>query len=140
MKRVRFVTNLEHEFIQNFKYAQVAFTKLKVEKVRKFCNENLFTFLLQMIPVDRLIKGRFQDNFEFLQWFKKFFDANYDGSPYDGFAERGGVPLGQGLVKEKQQQGSQGSISRQRSHRSPSTPSRKPGESFRLYQNHAFDQ
>lgn len=31
------------------------------------------------VPVDRLIKGRFQDNFEFLQWFKKFYDANYRG-------------------------------------------------------------
>jgi hypothetical protein len=37
----------------------------------------------QIIPVDRLVKGRFQDNFEFIQWFKKFFDANYDGRPYD---------------------------------------------------------
>ncbi len=37
----------------------------------------------QIIPVDRLIKGRFQDNFEFIQWFKKFFDANYDGHEYD---------------------------------------------------------
>lgn len=24
-----------------------------------------------------------QDNFEFLQWFKKFFDANYDGREYN---------------------------------------------------------
>jgi len=38
---------------------------------------------LQIISVDRLVKGRFQDNFEFIQWFKKFFDANYDGRPYD---------------------------------------------------------
>ena len=38
---------------------------------------------MQIIPVDRLVKGRFQDNFEFIQWFKKFFDANYDGRPYD---------------------------------------------------------
>jgi len=29
--------------------------------------------------VDRLIKGRFQDNFEFLQWFKKFFDSQAPG-------------------------------------------------------------
>ena len=29
-----------------------------------------------MVPVDKLVKGRFQDNFEFVQWFKKFFDAN----------------------------------------------------------------
>ena len=25
--------------------------------------------------MDKLIKGKFQDNFEFCQWFKKFFDA-----------------------------------------------------------------
>ena len=42
--------------------------------------------LLQIIPVDRLVKGRFQDNFEFIQWFKKFFDANYDGREYDAQA------------------------------------------------------
>jgi len=50
----------------------------------------------QIIPVDKLIKGRFQDNFEFLQWFKKFFDANYDGREYDPVAQRGGVKLGNG--------------------------------------------
>ena len=49
--------------------------------------------IMQIIPVDKLVKGRFQDNFEFLQWFKKFFDANYDGHPYDpiGALERLGV-------------------------------------------------
>jgi len=46
-----------------------------------------------VIPVEKLVKGRFQDNFEFLQWFKKFFDANYDGHEYDPIAERGGLPL-----------------------------------------------
>ena len=35
-----------------------------------------------MIPVERLIKGRFQDNFEFVQWFKKFFDANWMGQEF----------------------------------------------------------
>ena len=44
--------------------------------------------------MDRLVKGRFQDNFEFLQWFKKFFDANYDGRPYNAFAERAGLSIG----------------------------------------------
>jgi len=34
------------------------------------------------------VKGRFQDNFEFLQWFKKFFDANYAGQHYDAIAAR----------------------------------------------------
>ena len=43
--------------------------------------------------MDRLVKGRFQDNFEFIQWFKKFFDANYDGHPYDAISalERIGI-------------------------------------------------
>lgn len=40
------------------------------------------------------MKGRFQDNFEFLQWFKKFFDSNYDGHEYNALEARGGVPLG----------------------------------------------
>jgi len=44
-----------------------------------------------------LIKGRFQDNFEFLQWFKKFFDANYDGRDYDASAARDGLPMGLGV-------------------------------------------
>lgn len=51
---------------------------------------------LQVIPIDKLIKGRFQDNFEFLQWFKKFFDANYDGREYDALDARGGIGLGSG--------------------------------------------
>lgn len=52
--------------------------------------------LLQVIPVDKLIKGRFQDNFEFLQWFKKFFDANYDGTEYDALEARGSLSIGSG--------------------------------------------
>ena len=47
----------------------------------------------KIIPVEKLVKGRFQDNFEFVQWFKKFFDANYDGKEYDALAAREGVPL-----------------------------------------------
>ena len=46
------------------------------------------------MPVDKLIKGRFQDNFEFLQWFKKFFDANYQGGDYDAVGARGGIDVG----------------------------------------------
>ncbi|XP_012274719.1 microtubule-associated protein RP/EB family member 1 isoform X2 [Orussus abietinus] len=82
LKRVKFRTNLEHEYIQNFKILQGGFKKMNVDKV---------------IPVDKLIKGRFQDNFEFLQWFKKFFDANYDGREYDAYEARGCVPLGSGV-------------------------------------------
>lgn len=79
LKKVKFQTKLEHEYIQNFKVLQAAFKKMEVEKV---------------IPVDKLVKGRFQDNFEFVQWFKKFFDANYKGDPYNAMDARGGLPLG----------------------------------------------
>ncbi|XP_026729462.1 microtubule-associated protein RP/EB family member 1 isoform X1 [Trichoplusia ni] len=84
MKRIKFKTNLEHEYIQNFKILQAGFKKMGVDKV---------------IPVDKLIKGRFQDNFEFLQWFKKFFDANYDGREYDAFDARGGITIGSGACE-----------------------------------------
>ncbi|KAL0101124.1 hypothetical protein PUN28_018757 [Cardiocondyla obscurior] len=82
LKRVKFKTNLEHEYIQNFKILQGGFKKMNVDKI---------------VPIDRLVKGRFQDNFEFLQWFKKFFDANYSGAePYDALAMRGGEAMGSG--------------------------------------------
>jgi len=58
-------------------------------------------FLFQIIPVDKLVKGRFQDNFEFVQWFKKFFDANYKGDSYDALEARGGVSLGNTAVAGK---------------------------------------
>ncbi|XP_066600713.1 microtubule-associated protein RP/EB family member 1 isoform X1 [Prorops nasuta] len=82
LKRVKFKTNLEHEYIQNFKILQGGFKKMNVDKI---------------VPIDRLVKGRFQDNFEFLQWFKKFFDANYSGvDTYDALAIRGGEQMGSG--------------------------------------------
>lgn len=58
---------------------------------------SVIDFLVQKeVPINRLVKARFQDNFEFLQWFKKFFDANYDGREYSPLEARGGVPLGSG--------------------------------------------
>jgi len=78
MKKVKWNTKLEHEYIVNFKVLQDAFKKMNVDKI---------------VPVEKLIKGKFQDNFEFLQWFKKFFDANYDPHEYDPMAARGGEPM-----------------------------------------------
>lgn len=56
---------------------------------------NYFSCLLhdQIIPVEKLVKGKFQDNFEFVQWFKKFFDANYDGKEYDPLQARQGQDI-----------------------------------------------
>merc|ERR1719479_10480 len=73
LKKVKFMTKLEHEYIQNFKVLQASFKKM---------------------GVDKIVKGRFQDNFEFIQWFKKFFDANYQGGEYDAKGARGNVEVG----------------------------------------------
>lgn len=78
LRKVKVDAKLEHEYINNFKALQNCMKKIRIEKV---------------IPVEKLVKGRFQDNFEFVQWFKKFFDANYDGKEYDALAARDGLPL-----------------------------------------------
>jgi len=79
LKRVKYGSKLETEWINNFKALQGSFKKMGVDN---------------NVSVERLVKGKFQDNFEFVQWFKKFFDANYDGSEYDAMAVRGGEPMG----------------------------------------------
>lgn len=61
LKKVKTGAKLEHDFIYNLKLFQASFLKLNFDKT---------------VPIDRLIKGRFQDNFEFLQWFKKFYDMH----------------------------------------------------------------
>lgn len=81
LKKVKFRTQLEHEYIQNFKLVQGAYKKVGCDKE---------------IPIGRLVKARFQDNFEFLQWFKKFFDSNYDGHAYNALEARGNIPMGSG--------------------------------------------
>uniref|UniRef100_A0A671LBY7 Microtubule-associated protein RP/EB family member 1 n=1 Tax=Sinocyclocheilus anshuiensis TaxID=1608454 RepID=A0A671LBY7_9TELE len=49
LKKVKFQAKLEHEYIHNFKLLQASFKKMGVSKI---------------IPVDKLVKGKFQDNFE----------------------------------------------------------------------------
>merc|ERR1719470_829972 len=51
IKKVKFQAKLEHEYIQNWKLLQASFKKVGVDKA---------------VPVEKLIKGRFQDNFEFV--------------------------------------------------------------------------
>ncbi|CAL2047808.1 hypothetical protein CAEBREN_07566 [Caenorhabditis brenneri] len=78
LKKVKWNSRLELDWLSNWKLVQTTWKNLGVEKV---------------IPVDKLIKGKFQDNFEFLQWFKKLFDANYDGHEYDPLSARNGEGL-----------------------------------------------
>lgn len=81
LKKAKFNTKLEHEYIQNYKFVQQSFKKIGCDKV---------------VPVERLVKGKFQDNFEFVQWFKKFYDANYSGQEYNALHARNGEQVSTG--------------------------------------------
>ncbi|TDG47864.1 hypothetical protein AWZ03_005645 [Drosophila navojoa] len=92
LKRVKMSAKLEHEFFHNMKLFQGALTRLKLDKT---------------VPLDRLIKGRFQDNFEFLQWFKKFFDSQAPGLENIKSAANAVQPKPikpRGFIKENQEQ------------------------------------
>lgn len=68
MSRVDFTVKHEYEYTKNWKLLQNGFQKAGIEKV---------------IPVQRLIKARYQDNLEFLQWMYKYGRDTYNGDPDD---------------------------------------------------------
>src|SRR5689334_21831261 len=43
------------------------------------------------VPIESLTKCKMQDNLEFLQWTKRFWDANFPGHEYDAVARRKGA-------------------------------------------------
>ncbi|TDH73891.1 uncharacterized protein CCR75_009656 [Bremia lactucae] len=73
MSKVDWAANKDYEYIQNYKVLQKAFMQLKIDK---------------HVEVDRLVRGKYQDNLEFMQWFKAFYERNASGQPYDPFAQR----------------------------------------------------
>ncbi|CCE62309.1 hypothetical protein TPHA_0C01530 [Tetrapisispora phaffii CBS 4417] len=73
MHRVKFNATAEYDFQTNYKILQSCFTKHQIEKT---------------VYVDKLIKCRFQDNLEFLQWTKRFWLQNKDEAPYDPNSRR----------------------------------------------------
>ncbi|GJN67651.1 calponin-like actin-binding protein [Purpureocillium lilacinum] len=78
MSKVKFNANGEWAYIQNFKVLQNIFAKKQIDKP---------------IPVEALIKCKMQDNLEFLQWTKKFWDLNFPDHDYDAVARRKGGAL-----------------------------------------------
>ena len=59
MSKVNWSAKSSHEYVANYKLLQKAFTKNKVQR---------------FVDVDKLIRGKYQDNLEFCQWLKAFFD------------------------------------------------------------------
>lgn len=76
LSKIKFDAKHDYEYINNFKVLQEAFKRNRIDKP---------------IPVDRLIRCKMQDNLEFCQWLKKFWDSQFSGEPYDAEGRRAGV-------------------------------------------------
>ncbi|KAI9833515.1 MAG: Microtubule-associated protein RP/EB member 1 [Phylliscum demangeonii] len=86
MSRVKFNVNTEYAYIQNFKILQSAFARHQIDR---------------LVPVEQLVKCKMQDNLEFLQWAKRFWDQYFPGGDYDALGRRkasGAPPSGAASV------------------------------------------
>merc|ERR1712129_127501 len=119
MSRVDFTAKYDYDFAKNWKLMQNGFQKAQINK---------------LIPVQRLIKARYQDNLEFLQWMYKYARDTYNGDPddptYDAIGRRskskGGKDFTGSSNKNKKRRGKENS----RSNRlAPSANSSKYGGS-----------
>ena len=77
MRKVNWGAKHEHEYVKNYAVLQSAFTKLKIDR---------------HVDVQKLVRAKFQDNLEFMQWFKRYFELTVgDGTEgYDPVAARAG--------------------------------------------------
>lgn len=65
MSKIKYNAIHEYEYVANFKVLQNVFDKQKIDRY---------------IDVPKLIKGKYQDNLEFLQWAKRYFELNHNPS------------------------------------------------------------
>ena len=79
MHKVNFEAKVEYQYVANYKLLQNAFNVLKIDRY---------------IEVDKLIKAKYQDNLEFMQWFKRYFELNIPMSYEYDPAERRKVAKG----------------------------------------------
>jgi len=73
LEKVNFNAKFDYEFTSNFKVLQAVFAEQGIKKY---------------VDVDKLVKAKYQDNLEFLQWIKNFWDSKYNGEPYDAAARK----------------------------------------------------
>mmetsp|Transcript_18081 Transcript_18081/g.38638 ORF Transcript_18081/g.38638 Transcript_18081/m.38638 type:complete len:269 (-) Transcript_18081:112-918(-) len=75
MKKVNWAARDEHQCLPNYKVLQLAFDKAGIQR---------------HMEVDKLVKGKYQDNLEMLQWIKTYHERVSQGGPYDGPSRRFG--------------------------------------------------
>mmetsp|Transcript_114969 Transcript_114969/g.245503 ORF Transcript_114969/g.245503 Transcript_114969/m.245503 type:complete len:284 (+) Transcript_114969:175-1026(+) len=73
MKKVNWNARADHESLPNFKVLQQAFDKCGIRR---------------HIEVDKLVRGKYQDNLEMLQWIKTYYDRTSQGGDYDAMGRR----------------------------------------------------
>eukprot|EP01084_Bolivina_argentea_P208871 355937_1 len=73
MSKIKWEARLEHEYVQNYKVLQNAFEKVGIDK---------------HIPVDKLVRGKYQDNLEWMQWLKWYVETAGATDGYDPLATR----------------------------------------------------
>eukprot|EP00928_Gymnodinium_smaydae_P078579 TRINITY_DN62702_c0_g1_i1.p1 TRINITY_DN62702_c0_g1~~TRINITY_DN62702_c0_g1_i1.p1 ORF type:complete len:320 (+),score=83.56 TRINITY_DN62702_c0_g1_i1:147-1106(+) len=80
MRKVNWMAKSDHEFIPNYKILQAGFDKLNIDK---------------HVEVDRLIRAKYQDNLEFLQWMKCHWEREGGAlmQGYDAVQAREGRPM-----------------------------------------------
>eukprot|EP00752_Nemacystus_decipiens_P016779 g15016.t1 len=85
MSKVNWDAKMDSEYINNYKVLQSAFDRLHIDK---------------HIDVQRLTRGKYMDNLEFMQWFKNFHDTTGAVEGYDAVERRskgrGGAKYGGG--------------------------------------------
>nr|NP_001259403.1 uncharacterized protein Dmel_CG15306, isoform B [Drosophila melanogaster]NP_572618.1 uncharacterized protein Dmel_CG15306, isoform A [Drosophila melanogaster]AAF46575.1 uncharacterized protein Dmel_CG15306, isoform A [Drosophila melanogaster]AGB95246.1 uncharacterized protein Dmel_CG15306, isoform B [Drosophila melanogaster] len=87
LKRVKFFSNQEYEYVNNFKELQKAFNKVNVSLPAE---------------VNDLIKGHRVENFKFAVWFRHFFNVNHTKDKcagYDALVARDHQNIGIGSSK-----------------------------------------
>jgi len=77
MRKVNWSARNDYEFVKNYKVIQSVFNKQKIQK---------------HVEVEKLVRGKYQDNLEWMQWLKSFYESNMsaDAVPddYDVSARR----------------------------------------------------
>mmetsp|Transcript_32866 Transcript_32866/g.43253 ORF Transcript_32866/g.43253 Transcript_32866/m.43253 type:complete len:340 (-) Transcript_32866:226-1245(-) len=73
MSKVNWDAKNDYEFVDNYKLLQRSFDKIGIDK---------------HVDVQKLIRARYQDNLEFMQWFKRYFELNQPVEGYDPIERR----------------------------------------------------
>jgi RP/EB family microtubule-associated protein len=74
LSKVNFGAKFDYEYVKNWNVLQAVFTAQGIQKY---------------VDVAKLVKAKYQDNLEFFQWFKSWFDSKYGGGgDYDPKAKR----------------------------------------------------